>query len=108
MTRFLALALLVFCAGCNAQDAATLKTDTAKLAGTVTRVAGNAQLATRVNAALAQRKGVDLSGLHVETKGGVVTLSGSVRDPQERTRVVDAVRGIRGVETVVDRFNIKK
>ena len=108
MTRIFALALLVIAMGCNAQDAASLKQDTAKLAGTVRRVAGNAQLATRVNAALAQRKGVDMSGLKVETKGGVVTLSGSVRDAQERTRVVDTVRGIRGVETVVNHLVVKK
>ena len=94
--------------GCNSQDAASLKRDTAQLAGTVTRAADNAQLAGRINAALAQRKGVDMSGLKVEAKGGVVTLSGMVRDANERTRIVDTVRGIRGAETVVSHLKIQK
>ncbi len=102
--------LLLLClvvAGCNPQDAGELKRDAGKFAGTAGTALGNAQLAARVNAALAQRKGVDMKGLHVESKGGVVTVGGHVRNREEKQRVVDTIEGIRGVEKVIDKLRIQ-
>ena len=93
---------------CNSKDAADLSRDVGKVAKTATRAAGNAQLAGRVNAALAQRKGVDMSGLHVESEGGTVTLGGHVRTAKEKRTVLDTVNGIRGVDKVVDKLTIAK
>jgi osmotically-inducible protein OsmY len=93
--------------GCNSEDAGDLKRDVGKLAETGGRAIGNAQLVARVNAALAQRKGVDIGGLHVEAKAGVVTLGGHVRDAEERRRVVETVSEIRGVDKVVNNLRIQ-
>ncbi len=93
-----AVALLT---GCNSQDAKNITNDTRTLAGHASESLGNAQLATRVNSVLVQRKGIDMSGLHVETKDGVVTVSGHVRNQQEKKLVVETVDGTRGVDKVV-------
>lgn len=92
---------------CNPQDAGDLKRDAGKLAGTAGEALSNAQLAARVNGALAQRKGVDMKGLHIESKDGVVTVGGHVRNREEKIRVVDTVEGIRGVEKVIDKLRIQ-
>ncbi len=93
---------------CNSKDAAELSHDVGKVAKTTVRAAGNAQLAGRVNAALAQRKGVDMSGLHIEAEKGTVTVGGHVRDAKEKRTVMDTVEGIRGVEKIVDKLNVSK
>jgi len=98
MGAFLAAVLL---AGCNSEDARHLSQDTRQLAQHAGESLGNAGLAGKVNTVLSLRKGVDMSGLHVEAKDGAVTLSGHVRDAAERQRVVETVNGIRGVERVV-------
>lgn len=97
---------LVLIVGCNAKDAKELTSDAGKLAKTATRSAGNAQLVARVNATLAQRKGVDMSGLHIDGENGVVTLGGRVRTAAERKLVKETVEGIRGVEKIVDKLRV--
>ncbi|RYG47438.1 BON domain-containing protein [bacterium] len=101
------LPLLLLLAGCNSRDASELSRDAGKLAKTGVRAAGNAQLAARVNATLAQRKGVDMSGLHVEAENSTVTIGGTARDKAEKTRILDTIRGIRGVDKVVDKLKVK-
>jgi osmotically-inducible protein OsmY len=98
MGAFLTAVLL---AGCNSEDARNLSQDTRQLAQHAGESLGNAGLAGKVNTVLSLRKGVDMSGLHIEAKDGVITLSGHVRDSSERRRVLDTVEGIRGVEKVV-------
>lgn len=93
--------------GCNAHDAADLKRDVSNVAQTASRAAVNGQLAARVNATLAQRKGVDVSGLHVEAEKGVVTLGGHVRTLSEKKTVLETVNGIRGVDKVVDKLRVE-
>ena len=92
---------------CNSQDAKDLTRDVGQVAKTATRAAGNAQLVVRVNAELAQRKGVDVSGLHIENVGGTVTVGGHVRTAKEKNTVLNAVKEIRGVEKVVDKLRIE-
>ena len=92
--------------GCNSKDAAELKQDAGKLVKTASRAATNGQVVVRVNAALAQRKGVDMEGLHIENEGGVVTVGGRVRTAKERTIVMDTVRGIRGVDKAIDKLRV--
>lgn len=94
-------------AGCNSNDARDLSRDAGQLAHTAGRAAVNAQLAARVNATLADRKGVDMSGLHIEAENGVVTLGGHVRNAAEKRRVQDTVEGIRGVDRVVNDLRVQ-
>lgn len=109
MRTRLALAL-VTCAlsGCNSTDSKELKDDAGKLVKTAGRAVGNAQLAARVNGALVNRKGIDMSGLHVEAENGVVTLGGHVRNAKEKALVVETTEGVRGVQKVVNKLRIQK
>lgn len=106
---------IVALGGCNPTDAKDLKQDAEKVrqnaavfTNTARRSLRNGQLALRVNAALADRKGVDMSGLHIESENGIVTVGGHVRDAAEKKRVIDTVNGVRGVERVVDDLRIEK
>lgn len=78
-----------------------------QVAKTTVRAAGNAQLVVRVNAELAQRKGVEVSGLHIENAGGVVTVGGHVRTAHEKNVVLATVKEIRGVDKVVDKLRVE-
>ncbi len=107
MRHLLPLCLLLL-AGCNSRDAADLSHDAGQLAKTAVRAAGNGQLVARIEGQLAQTKGVDVSGLHVENEGGTVTLSGHVRTAHEKAVVLNRVREIRGVDKLVDKLRVEK
>lgn len=94
------LSIFVLLTGCNSEDARNIAQDTGKIAKDAGKAAGNAQLNDRVYATLVQRKGVDVSGLHLDTQGGVVTISGHVRDANEKQIVKATAEGIRGVDKV--------
>ncbi len=106
MRRLLPFCLVVL-VGCNAKDASDLTHDVGQVAKTATRAAGNAQLVIRINGELAQRKGVDVSGLHIENTGGVVTVGGHVRTAHEKNLVIQTVEGIRGVDKVVNQLRVE-
>jgi osmotically-inducible protein OsmY len=95
------LLLVGLLAGCNTEDAKNLSHDTATLAKDTGQALGSATLAGKVNSVLSLRKGVDMSGLHVEAKDGVVTIGGHVRNKEEKQRVIETVDGIRGVDKIV-------
>ena len=101
-----ALAALL-CIGCNPEDASELKRDAGALAKTTGKVLSNGQLATRVNAALANTKDIDMKGLHIESKDGVITVGGHVDSAAEKRRVLDTVKNVKGVEKVVDQLRIE-
>ena len=92
------LSISVLLSGCNPEDARNIAQDTGKIAKDAGKAAGNAQLNDRVYATLVQRKGVDVSGLHLDTQGGVITISGHVHDANEKKIVKETVEGIRGVD----------
>ena len=106
MRSILLMGALLLFAGCNPGDARELTEDTKKLAGTAGKAAGNASVAARVNTVLSLRKGVDMSGLHIEAEGGTVTVGGHVRNAEEKARVLETVDGIRGVEKVIDKLRV--
>ena len=105
LALFLTAAALV---GCNSEDAADLKRDAGALAKTTGKALTNGQLVARVNMTLAQTKGVDISGIHIEAKNGAVMVGGHVRNAEEKKRVISTVEGIRGVEKVDDQLRIAK
>ena len=96
-----ALLIMGLLAGCNPQDAKNLGQDTATLAKDTTQALGSATLASKVNTVLALRKGVDMSGLHIDAQDGTVTIGGHVRNSEEKKRILDTVDGIRGVDKIV-------
>ena len=92
-------------AGCNPQDAQNLSVDTRHIAQDTGQALGNAKLAASVNTVLALRKGVDMSGLHIDAKDGVVTVGGHVRNTAEHQRVLATVENTRGVNKVIDHLH---
>jgi osmotically-inducible protein OsmY len=107
LTASLAASLLIGLSGCNPQDASNLSKDTAHLAKDTGEALGSATLAGKVNTVLSLRKGVDMSGIHIDAASdGVVTLGGHVRNTEERQRVVETVNGIRGVDKVIDNLKV--
>lgn len=94
--------------GCNQEDAQNITEDAKSLAASTGKAIGGMTLAGKVNAALALRKDVDMTGLHIEAKDGVVTVGGHVESAQEKKLVLDVVNGTKGVERVVDQLRISK
>ncbi|HLV78716.1 MAG TPA: BON domain-containing protein [Chthonomonadaceae bacterium] len=107
LSGMMLLAAALGLAGCNPQDTQNLSVDTRHIAQDTGQALGNAKLAASVNTVLALRKGVDMSGLHVDVKDGVVTLGGHVRNAAERRRVVDTVENTRGVDKVINNLRIQ-
>ena len=92
--------LLALLPGCNSQDTRNLERDTTSLARDTGQALGSASLNGKVASVLALRKGVDMSGLHIESQGSTVIISGHVRNQEEKSRIRDTVEGIRGVDKV--------
>jgi osmotically-inducible protein OsmY len=91
----LAIAALTL-AGCAAHDAA--------FGGSWTDDA----LATRVKTAIAADVGpATASAIAVETRGGVVRLSGMVYSPDEAQRALDAATSVEGVQEVHPDLRLK-
>ncbi|HLK14755.1 MAG TPA: BON domain-containing protein [Fimbriimonadaceae bacterium] len=88
--------------GCNQSDQEKITTDAKKMATDAGTALGGLTLAGKVETALRLRKDVDASTLHVEAKDGVVTITGHVKDPGERSAVYSVVSNTVGVDTVLD------
>ena len=99
---------MVALAGCSSEDARNLQQDTRKLGQDIAPAVGGAALTAKVTTHLSLHKGVDISGLHIETSGKTVTVSGHVRDAGMRKKVIDTVRETTGVDNVVDKLNLQR
>lgn len=104
----LTLAGIVGLAGCSSQDAHNLEQDTRKLGHDIAPAVGGAALSAKVQTHLVMHKGIDVSGLHIESSGKTVTVSGHVRDAGMHKKVIDAVQDTTGVDSVVDKLNEQK
>jgi hyperosmotically inducible protein len=62
---------------------------------------------SKVKAALMDDKDVKSGQINVETKGGVVSLSGFVSGTKVKTRAVEVAKGVSGVKSVVDAMYVK-
>ena len=70
------------------------------------RAVGEASLTAKIKAKMALDDAIDADAIDVDTEGSVVTLSGSVRSEDERTRAVRLARETEGVTQVVDRLRL--
>ena len=93
--------------GCSPHDASQIQQDTHQLAKDTGKAVGGVTLATKVNTALSMHKGVDMSGLHIDTTGdGTVTLGGHVRNEEEKKTVEETAKGVTGVNKVVNNLRV--
>ncbi|MDX2065347.1 MAG: BON domain-containing protein [Fimbriimonadaceae bacterium] len=97
---------LVVVGGCSPQDTAELKEDAGKLSKSVARAAQNTELNARILATLAGTKGVRAESVRISSKGGHVTVRGTMRDKAEQKLVLDVVKRTRGVEKVTNETKI--
>lgn len=100
--RNIALLAVIVMAGCTSPDAAKLGQDAQNMANDASHAVSGLTLAGKVETALRLRKDVDASTIHVEAKDGVVTLTGHVKDPNERSSVYAVVSNTVGVDKVID------
>ena len=70
------------------------------------RAVGNAGLTTKIKAKMALDDTIEAARIDIDTNGGVVTLSGSVRSDAERQRALQLARETEGVTQVVDRLRV--
>jgi len=75
--------------------------------GTVRRQSSDAAIGTKVKALLATDPLVGSLGIDVDTRDGVVTLSGRVKDEATRRRALEDARAVEGVVGVVDRLRVE-
>ena len=100
------LTLSVF--GCNEKDANALKEDTKKLSDDIGPILKNSSLAAKVTTHLTLHKGVDMTGLHIDSQDGVATVSGHVKDANAKKVIISVVKETTGVDKVVDKLEIAK
>ncbi len=65
------------------------------------------QLGRKVRAAIGRAPGVDVSGIFVRARSGVVTLSGTVPDASQIDSAGTAAQGVAGVKSVSNRLTVK-
>jgi hyperosmotically inducible protein len=68
----------------------------------------NFALRRRVYAAFAKHSGIDAGSISVTAKDGVVTLNGTVPDPQQVDEVTEIAKGVQGVVSVTNRLTVQR
>ena len=63
-------------------------------------------ITTKVKAKLLETRDLKSTGIHVKTRDGVVSLTGSVPSSEQRQMALDAVRAIDGVSSVDDHLKV--
>jgi hyperosmotically inducible protein len=107
MKTLVAALLVLTIAGCSSEDTTKLGQDVKTIGQDATKSLSGLSLAGKVNTALDLRKDVDIKGLHIEAKDGVVTITGHVKSSDEKQRVFDVVNNTVGVEKVIDQSKIE-
>ncbi|WP_175985084.1 BON domain-containing protein [Burkholderia sp. BCC0506] len=67
----------------------------------------DATITTKAKAELVGTSGLSTGDIHVKTRHGTVTLTGSVPDEQQRTQAVSVVKQVDGVQDVRDQLTIR-
>ena len=92
-----ALALLIFTAGCGAATART----------GVNRAFDDATITTHVKTALINAPLDSIARIDVETRQGVVTLSGRVNSKEEEAKAIALARAVKGVTDVKSALQVQ-
>lgn len=99
----------------EAQDAAARARAATSKAGEETRAMGastgekvdDAAITSKVNAGLAADKDLSATKIDVDTKNGVVTLSGPAPSADARERASEIARNVKGVSSVNNKLSVK-
>ncbi|KVC23344.1 transporter [Burkholderia diffusa] len=94
----------VYAAGDDGTTSSSMSSSTHSSTGTKIR---DATITTKAKAELVGTSGLSAGDIHVKTRHGVVMLTGSVPDDQQRTQAVSVVRQIDGVQDVRNQLTIR-
>jgi hyperosmotically inducible periplasmic protein len=89
------------------QEAKKAADDTRAMGASAGEKLGDATVSTRVKAVLSADKQLGDSKIDVDTKNGVVTLSGAVANNQARDHALELARNVKGVNSVNDQLAVK-
>jgi osmotically-inducible protein OsmY len=81
--------------------------NTEAAANKATSAVGDAAITGSVKTALIAEPGLKALQIDVDTKGGVVTLNGTVDNMANKARAIDVARSVTGVVSVVDNLSMK-
>jgi hyperosmotically inducible periplasmic protein len=76
-------------------------------AGKVTEAVDDAAITTAIKAKLIGDSSVSGTKIHVDTKDGVVTLQGTVKSEDEKSKAVQIARDTKGVQRVEDQLTVQ-
>ncbi|WP_175717763.1 BON domain-containing protein [Burkholderia anthina] len=94
----------VFAAGDDAASSSSSSSTSHSSTGTKIH---DATITTKAKAELVGTSGLSAGDIHVKTRRGIVTLTGSVPDEQQRTQATGVVKQIDGVQDVRDQLTIR-
>lgn len=101
------LAIAVFATACTPQQQSqtqtTVQNDTARARVNLS----NGALEVKVSAAIASEAGTNAFHITPVARGGDVTLTGHVPNETIRRTVLDTVRAVPGVKSVIDRITVR-
>jgi hyperosmotically inducible periplasmic protein len=89
------------------QEAKKAADDTRAMGASAGEKLGDATVSTRVKAVLSADKQLGDSKIDVDTRNGVVTLSGAVANNEARDHVLELARNVKGVNSVNDQLAVK-
>lgn len=101
---FLITPLCLLLAACSTESDAHRKPTTAE-----TPADADKAITSQIRQQLKNERGLSESAskIDVSTSGGVVTLSGNVSSDQEKQRIIQIVRQIKGVKTINSSLEVK-
>jgi hyperosmotically inducible periplasmic protein len=89
------------------QEAKKAAEDTRAMGASASEKIEDATVSTRVKAVLSADKQLGDSKIDVDTRNGVVTLSGAVANNQVRDHALELARNVKGVNSVNDQLAVK-
>ncbi|MCA8064106.1 BON domain-containing protein [Burkholderia sp. AU38729] len=95
-----------FAAGDDSAASTSTSTTSSSHTTTGTKIR-DATITTKAKAELVGTNGLSSGDIHVKTRRGVVTLTGSVPEEAQRTQAVSVVKQVDGVQDVRDQLTIR-
>jgi hyperosmotically inducible periplasmic protein len=89
------------------QTARNAANDTKSMGAAGVQKVDDATITTKVNAALAADKDLSAVKIDVDTKDGVVTLSGPAPSPEAASKATKLARDVKGVTSVNNKLTVK-
>ena len=85
----------------------TIAANTEQAANKATGMVGDAAITGQVKAAMIAEPGLKSMQIDVDTKNGIVTLTGAVDSAANKDRAVQLAQNVSGVLSVVDNMTVK-